>query len=211
MEYDKIKQLMEDMGNSKLTSIDIDFADGTKIKMTKQNNQTIENNCVIEENNNKQEKIENLQGIVEENSRQKTDYSEKTKEKNNIVKSPMVGTFYLKPSPTSNAYVEVGKEVKKGEVLCIVEAMKLMNEIESEYTGKVTDENKITWDYTLENDEIVEIKYESGEIQENLYIPSVLFIVIVYPPAPPQPTDVTSPSIIHTSLLPSGAAISIPV
>ena len=66
MEYDKIKQLMEDMGNSKLTSIDIDFADGTKIKMTKQNNQTIENNCVIEENNNKQEKIENLQGIVEE-------------------------------------------------------------------------------------------------------------------------------------------------
>ena len=82
MEYDKIKQLMEDMGNSKLTSIDIDFADGTKIKMTKQNNQTIENNCVIEENNNKQEKIENLQGTVEENPSQKTDYSEKTKEKN---------------------------------------------------------------------------------------------------------------------------------
>ena len=137
MEYDKIKQLMEDMGNSKLTSIDIDFADGTKIKMTKQNNQTIENNCVIEENNNKQEKIENLQGIVEENSRQKTDYSEKTKEKNDIVKSPMVGTFYLKPSPTSNAYVEVGKEVKKGDTLCIIEAMKLMNEIESEYDGKI--------------------------------------------------------------------------
>lgn len=130
MEYDKIKQLMEDMGNSKLTSIDIDFADGTKIKMTKQNNQTIENN-------NKQEKIENLQGIVEENSRQKTDYSEKTKEKNNIVKSPMVGTFYLKPSPTSNAYVEVGKEVKKGDTLCIIEAMKLMNEIESDYNGKI--------------------------------------------------------------------------
>ena len=137
MEYDKIKQLMEDMGNSKLTSIDIDFADGTKIKMTKQNNQTIENNCVIEENNNKQEKIENLQGIVEENSRQKTDYSEKTKEKNNIVKSPMVGTFYLKPSPTSNAYVEVGKEVKKGDTLCIIEAMKLMNEIESKFDGVV--------------------------------------------------------------------------
>ena len=120
MEYDKIKQLMEDMGNSKLTSIDIDFADGTKIKMTKQNNQTIENNCVIEEN-----------------SRQKTDYSEKTKEKNDIVKSPMVGTFYLKPSPTSNAYVEVGKEVKKGDTLCIIEAMKLMNEIESDYNGKI--------------------------------------------------------------------------
>ena len=137
MEYDKIKQLMEDMGNSKLTSIDIDFADGTKIKMTKENKQTLENNCVIEENNNKQEKIENLQGIAEENFSQKTDYPEKTKEKNNIVKSPMVGTFYLKPSPTSNAYVEVGKEVKKGDTLCIIEAMKLMNEIESDYNGKI--------------------------------------------------------------------------
>ena len=49
----------------------------------------------------------------------------------------MVGTFYLKPSPTSNAYVEVGKEVKKGDTLCIIEAMKLMNEIESDYNGKI--------------------------------------------------------------------------
>ena len=137
MEYDKIKQLMEDMGNSKLTSIDIDFADGTKIKMTKQNNQTTKDNYFVEKNNNNQEKIENLQGIVEENFSQKTDYPEKAKEKNNTVKSPMVGTFYLKPSPTSNAYVEVGKEVKKGDTLCIIEAMKLMNEIESDYNGKI--------------------------------------------------------------------------
>ena len=49
----------------------------------------------------------------------------------------MVGTFYLKPSPTSEAYVEVGKNVKKGDTLCIIEAMKLMNEIESEFEGKV--------------------------------------------------------------------------
>ena len=49
----------------------------------------------------------------------------------------MVGTFYIKPSPTSAPYVEVGKQVKKGDTLCIVEAMKLMNEIESEFTGTV--------------------------------------------------------------------------
>ena len=49
----------------------------------------------------------------------------------------MVGTFYLKPSPNSEPYVEVGKEVKKGDVLCIIEAMKLMNEIESEFDGVV--------------------------------------------------------------------------
>ena len=49
----------------------------------------------------------------------------------------MVGTFYLKPSPTSEPYVEVGKTVKKGDTLCIIEAMKLMNEIESEFAGTV--------------------------------------------------------------------------
>ena len=49
----------------------------------------------------------------------------------------MVGTFYLKPSPTSEPFVEIGKDVKKGDTLCIIEAMKLMNEIESEYAGKI--------------------------------------------------------------------------
>ncbi|MCX7917487.1 MAG: acetyl-CoA carboxylase biotin carboxyl carrier protein [bacterium] len=51
------------------------------------------------------------------------------------VKSPLVGTFYRAPSPTSPPFVEQGKEVKKGEVLCIVEAMKVMNEIKSEHDG----------------------------------------------------------------------------
>ena len=64
--------------------------------MTKQNNQTTKDNYFVEKNNNKQEKIENLQGIVEENFSQKTDYPEKTKEKNNIVKSPMFVTLYIK-------------------------------------------------------------------------------------------------------------------
>ena len=59
--------------------------------------------------------------------------------KGNIVKSPMVGTFYLKPSPTSDPYVEIGKTVRKNDTLCIIEAMKLMNEIESEYEGKITE------------------------------------------------------------------------
>ena len=59
--------------------------------------------------------------------------------KGNIIKSPMVGTFYLKPSPAAEPYIEIGKDVKKGDVLCIIEAMKLMNEIEAEYTGKVTE------------------------------------------------------------------------
>jgi acetyl-CoA carboxylase biotin carboxyl carrier protein len=55
-----------------------------------------------------------------------------------VVKSPIVGTFYRSPEPGAQPFVEVGAAVKKGQVLCIVEAMKLMNEIESEYDGEVT-------------------------------------------------------------------------
>lgn len=53
------------------------------------------------------------------------------------VTSPIVGTFYRSPSPDADAYVEEGESVKKGQVLCIVEAMKLMNEIESEVDGRL--------------------------------------------------------------------------
>ena len=55
-----------------------------------------------------------------------------------LVTSPIVGTFYRSPSPESPAYVEVGTTVSKGAVMCIVEAMKIMNEIESEVSGKVS-------------------------------------------------------------------------
>src|SRR5512135_3122525 len=54
-----------------------------------------------------------------------------------VVTSPIVGTFYRSPSPDSPVYVEVGDVVKTGQVLCIIEAMKLMNEIEAEVNGKV--------------------------------------------------------------------------
>jgi acetyl-CoA carboxylase biotin carboxyl carrier protein len=54
-----------------------------------------------------------------------------------VVKSPIVGTFYRSPEPGAPAFVEIGTIVKKGQVLCIIEAMKLMNEIDSEYEGEV--------------------------------------------------------------------------
>ena len=54
-----------------------------------------------------------------------------------VVKSPIVGTFYRSSEPGSAAFVEVGASVKKGDVLCIIEAMKLMNEIDSEYDGEI--------------------------------------------------------------------------
>ena len=58
-------------------------------------------------------------------------------EDENIVASPMVGTFYRSPSPDSDSFVSEGSKVKKGDTICIIEAMKLMNEIEAEYDGVV--------------------------------------------------------------------------
>ncbi len=123
MEYEKIKQLIEEMGNSKLTEVDIEFPDGTKISMKKDKIQE----TVVQAVQDTPIMIPNTTIEVQK------------EEKGNIIKSPMVGTFYLKPSPVAEPYIEIGKEVKKGDVLCIIEAMKLMNEIESEYTGKVTE------------------------------------------------------------------------
>jgi acetyl-CoA carboxylase biotin carboxyl carrier protein len=55
----------------------------------------------------------------------------------NLVTAPMVGTFYASPAPGAKAFVEIGQEVRVGQVLCIIEAMKMMNQIESERAGKV--------------------------------------------------------------------------
>lgn len=70
------------------------------------------------------------------------------------VKSPMVGTFYLAPSPGSAAFIEVGKQVKAGDVICIIEAMKMMNQIEADKTGVieailVSDGNPVEFDQPL--------------------------------------------------------------
>ena len=53
------------------------------------------------------------------------------------IKSPIIGTFYRKPSPDKSVFVEVGSTIQKGDVLCVIEAMKLFNEIESEVSGKI--------------------------------------------------------------------------
>lgn len=126
MEYEKIKQLMDDMGNSKLSSIDIDFPDGTKISMKK--NENVEISAKAMKSSSQEVKKEEPE--LEQSSNEDT---------GKIVKSPMVGTFYIKPNPSANPYVEVGKKVKKGDVLCIIEAMKLMNEIESEFDGEIAE------------------------------------------------------------------------
>ena len=140
MDYKEIKRLMDDMGNSKLDSLDIEFPDGIKIKMKKNTQKeviiTAPQSNVIEAGAPmtapvKVEKQEQALTTVKKEPVEEENYK--------IVKSPMVGTFYASPAPDKPPFVSVGDKVHKGQVLCVIEAMKLMNEIESEYDGEVVE------------------------------------------------------------------------
>ena len=130
MEYDKIKQLMEDMGKSNIEELEIEFPEGMKISMKKNVTVVPAQQVVAQQSTNIPvvQSIQTTQPIQEE---PKEEYKE--------IKSPMVGTFYSKPSPDKEEFVKVGDKVKKGQVVCIIEAMKLMNEIESEFDGEVVE------------------------------------------------------------------------
>ena len=69
--------------------------------------------------------------------KEETQTAEKNSEKVREIKAPMVGTFYRSPSPEAPSFIEVGQIIEVGQVICIIEAMKLMNEIKSEIKGKV--------------------------------------------------------------------------
>ena len=128
MEYKEIKKLMDDMGNSKLSEIEIEFPDGIKISMKKDNGVKLSAPVpMVQERNTPAIKEPADLVVINKES------------EGNIVKSPMVGTFYSKSSPTAEPFVKVGSKVKKGDTLCIIEAMKLMNEIESEFDGEIVE------------------------------------------------------------------------
>ena len=148
MDYKDIKKLIDDMGNSNLDSLEIEFPEGIKISMTKNTGKevviTTGGPNVIEGSapmtppivrENKGTSLVNVQNNEEENYK--------------IVKSPMVGTFYASSAPDKDPFVKVGDKVKKGQVLCIIEAMKLMNEIESEFDGEIVE-------ICVNNEDIVE-------------------------------------------------------
>ena len=128
MEYDKIKQLMEDMGKSNIEELEIEFPEGMKISMKKNVAVAPVQQQVVAQQPTNIPVIQTIQPVEEES---KEEYKE--------IKSPMVGTFYSKPSPDKEAFVKVGDKVKKGQVVCIIEAMKLMNEIEAEFDGEVVE------------------------------------------------------------------------
>ena len=127
MELETIKTLIEQMSNSKLSALDIDLPDGTKLHMKKENNQAI--NIQAPHVINEKLEVAKLENVEPP--------KEPKRENAKIIKSPMVGTFYSKPSPTSEPFVRVGTSIKRGDTVCIIEAMKLMNELDSEFDGVI--------------------------------------------------------------------------
>lgn len=143
MDYNEIKKIIQDMGESKIDTLEIEFPDGLKIKMNKGKNheETSSQNTQV---------IPVVSNEVVNNIKTETKQEEEYK----IIKSPMVGTFYSKSSPKAEPFVKVGDKVKKGQVVCIVEAMKLMNEIEAEFDGEIVevckkDEDMVEYGTTL--------------------------------------------------------------
>lgn len=123
MKLKNIEKLVKILENSIVTEIEVTDLLGRKVRISKSTNNT--NPPSISETQVVQE------GKIK---RKKTEESEK-----NLVaiKSPIVGTFYRAPAPDAQPYVELGDSVKPGQIVCVVEAMKLMNEIESDVAGKI--------------------------------------------------------------------------
>ena len=80
-----------------------------------------------------------VQGSVSAPAVQAAEAPKEEPKRGNPIISPMVGTFYSKPSPDAEPFVRVGDEITVGDTVCIIEAMKMMNEIESEFSGRITE------------------------------------------------------------------------
>lgn len=127
MNVKEIKEMINLMNENGLIELEIE-KDGMRIRFKKGglNTEALSERVVIEEGRIPQEPIKEHKEALKK-------ITAKTVE----IKAPMVGTFYRAPSPESPPYVEVGQVIEPGQVICIIEAMKLMNEIKSEIKGKI--------------------------------------------------------------------------
>ena len=169
MNFKEIKELLMLIDNTKIEYVKLNTSDielevskkvvgnieiGTKntsVVKNKENN--IEKVLATNNSTNEENNIINTNDTLEYELA-KEDVVEFADENLKEVKSPLIGTFYESPDPDSPAFVSVGDHIEKGDTLCIVEAMKLMNEIKSEFTGKVveikaTNESMVEYGQTL--------------------------------------------------------------
>ena len=169
MNFKEIKELLMIIDNTKLEYVKLNTSD-IELEVSKKVVGNIEigtkNTSVVENKENNIEKVSATNNRTNEENNiintndtleyelAKEDVVEFAGENLKEVKAPLIGTFYESPDPDSPAFVSVGDHVEKGDTLCIVEAMKLMNEIKSEFTGKVveikaTNESMVEYGQTL--------------------------------------------------------------
>ena len=124
MDIRKIKKLIEMLQESDLKEIEVSQGDESVRILRDRFVQTNGNNII------QQHEVSGAEPEIQQKI-------ETSKAEGNVITSPIVGTFYRKPSPDKDPFIRVGETVEKGDVLCIIEAMKMMNEIKSDFSGKV--------------------------------------------------------------------------
>ena len=123
MDLRKIKKLIEMLQESDLNEIEVKEGEGS-VRI-----------------NRKKGDVEIPQQIVapQVQSKKIVENVDEPEENLSFIQSPMVGTFYRSPAPGKPPFVEIGQRVKKGDTICIIEAMKMMNQVKSEFDGKIVD------------------------------------------------------------------------
>jgi len=125
MEFENLKEIIELLKETDITELQVE-KDGTKVKIKREKYlQSIEIPA------HRPSVVPSQETIVKEI------VADEAEQRLITITSPIVGTFYRSPSPEAASFIEIGQKVKKGQVLCIIEAMKLMNEIECEADGIV--------------------------------------------------------------------------
>ena len=128
MDIRKIKKLIEMLQESDLKEIEVSQGDESVRILRDRFVQTNENKII------QQPEVFSAEPEIQQKI-------ETSKAEGNVITSPIAGTFYRKPSPDKDPFIRVGDTVEKGDVLCIIEAMKMMNEIKSDFSGKIVSIN----------------------------------------------------------------------
>ena len=124
MDIRKIKTLIEMLRESDLKEIEVSQGDES-VKIIRDHSVQVNRNKTIQ-----QTEVFGTEPEIQQKIKT-------SKVEGNVITSPIVGTFYRKPSPDKDPFIRVGDTVEKGDVLCIIEAMKMMNEIKSDFSGKI--------------------------------------------------------------------------
>ena len=134
MWQDKLKEIIYILENSDVNEIEVNFW-GRKYRVSKQANVVVQESSGLASKEATQNSVQSNPNPLESENKLVPDDTESFDGEDLL--SPMPGTFYSAPNPESEPFVKVGDQINEGDVLCIIEAMKMMNEVKSEFSGTV--------------------------------------------------------------------------